>query len=112
MKHSWIKSFPAVIIVCDTNGIILEMNDKAVDTFKDEGGEKLIGTNLLECHPEPARSRLAEMLRTQRQNLYAIEKNGLKKLIYQTPWYENGIYAGFVELSLPIPSEIPNFIRK
>jgi len=111
MNHAWIKSFPAAITVCDSNGIILEMNDKAVESFQKDGGEKLIGTSLLHCHPEPARSQVEEMLRTQRHNSYTIEKNGVKKLIYQSPWYENGRYAGFVELSLPIPFVLPHFIR-
>jgi hypothetical protein len=111
MNHAWIKSFPAAITVCDSNGIILEMNDRAIESFQEDGGEKLIGTSLLLCHPEPARSQVEEMLRTQRQNSYTIEKNGMKKLIYQSPWYENGRYAGFVELSLPIPSVLPHFIR-
>jgi transcriptional regulator with PAS, ATPase and Fis domain len=111
LNHSWIKSFPAAITVCDTNGIILEMNDKAIDSFKKDGGEKLIGTSLLNCHSEPARSQLEEMLGTQRQNFYTIEKQGIKKLIYQTPWYENGRYSGFVEMSLPLPFVMPHFIR-
>lgn len=111
MNHAWIKSFPAAITVCDINGIILEMNDKAIDSFKEDGGEKLIGTNLLQCHPEPARTQLEKMLKTQRQNSYTIEKHGVKKLIYQTPWYDNGNYSGFVELSLPIPLSMPHFIR-
>jgi len=111
MNHAWIKSFPAAIIVCNVNGIILEMNDQAIDSFKEDGGEKLIGTNLLNCHPEQARSQLEEMLKTQRQNFYTIEKHDVKKLIYQTPWYDNGQYSGFVELSLPIPFILPYFIR-
>ena len=111
MDHAWIKSFPAAITVCGVDGIILEMNDKAIDSFKEDGGEKLIGTNLLNCHPEPARSQLEEMLRTQRHNSYTIEKRGVKKLIYQTPWYDNGRYSGFVELSLPLPFVMPHFIR-
>jgi hypothetical protein len=40
------------------------------------------------------------------KNVYTIEKNGVKKLIYQSPWYYNGEYAGFVELSLEIPFEM------
>ena len=36
---------------------------------------------------------------------------GIKKLIYQSPWYDNGVYAGFVELSLPVPHAMPHFIR-
>jgi PAS domain-containing protein len=111
MTHDWIKSFPAAITVCDIQGIIFEMNDKAIDVFREDGGEKLLGTNLLNCHPEPARAQLQTMLKTQKPNYYTIEKRGIRKLIYQVPWYQNGIYAGFVELSLPIPNEMPHFIR-
>jgi len=111
MKYSWVKSFPAAITVCDKYGIILEMNDRAIDTFKNDGGEKLIGKNLLDCHPASARSLLEKMLIEQKPNSYTIEKNGTKKLIYQTPWHENGKYAGFVEISFPIPFEMPHFVR-
>lgn len=109
--HAWVKGFPGAVTVCDREGIILDMNDKSVQTFAEDGGEKLIGTNLMECHPEPARRKLLEMMAAERTNIYTIEKNGIKKLIYQTPWYQNGEYAGFVELSLPIPFEMPHFIR-
>ena len=76
MSHSWIKSFPGAIIVCDTGGIILEMNDQAVESFREDGGSALIGKNLFDCHPEPARSRLEEMLKMERQNIYTVEKHG------------------------------------
>ncbi len=111
-SHSWVQGFPGSITVCDANGIILEMNDQALETFKDDGGEKLIGTNLLDCHPEPARTQLKQMMDTQQANVYTIEKRGVKKLIYQTPWYQDGKYNGFIELSLVIPTQMPHFIRK
>jgi transcriptional regulator with PAS, ATPase and Fis domain len=112
MNSNWTKEFPAAITVCDCDGIILEMNDKAEKTFENDGGKKLIGTNVLDCHPEPARSKLAEMMQEHRTNVYTIEKNGVKKLIYQTPWYDGGAYAGFVEISMEIPFEMPHFVRK
>ncbi len=111
MEHSWIKEFPAAITVCDSKGIVVAMNDKSCLTFADDGGEKLIGTNLLDCHPEPARTKVADLLKSGKPNIYTIEKAGVKKLIYQSPWYENGKYAGFVEISLPIPREMPHFVR-
>jgi hypothetical protein len=112
MDHAWVKSFPGAITVCDTEGVILEMNDRAIDVFKEDGGTALVGTNLLDCHPEPARSQVTSMLREQKANHYTIEKRGVKKLIYQVPWYNKGVYAGFVELSLPIPFDMPHFLRK
>ena len=44
-------------------------------------------------------------------HIYTVERNGLKKLVYQTPWYENGAYRGFVELILPLPAELPHIVR-
>jgi transcriptional regulator with PAS, ATPase and Fis domain len=111
MDHTWIKEFPAAITVCDTEGIILEMNDKAAKTVEKDGGYKLIGANMLDCHPDPARGKVERLLAAKVKNVYTIEKNGVKKIIYQSPWYNNGEYAGFVELSLEIPFEMPHFIR-
>ncbi len=110
-EHDWIKEFPAAVTVCDPDGVILEMNDKAAQTFEADGGYSLVGLNLLACHPEPARTKTADLLSSRKKNVYTIEKNGIKKLIYQSPWYQNGEYAGFVEISLEIPVEMPHFIR-
>lgn len=110
-EHEWINEFPAAVTVCDENGIILEMNDKAAQTFESDGGFGLVGTNMLDCHPEPARTKTERLLASREKNVYTIEKNGVKKLIYQSPWFKNGKYAGFVELSLEIPFEMPHFIR-
>lgn len=110
-QHEWIKQFPASVIVCDCKGVILQMNDKAAQTYESYGGFGLIGKTLLDCHPEPARGKVETMLDACQKNIYTIEKNGVKKLIYQSPWFEDGQYAGFVELSLEIPFEMPNFVR-
>jgi PAS domain S-box-containing protein len=107
----WIKEFPGSIIVCDSQGIILEMNDKAAKGYEKEGGLKLIGSNLLDCHPEKARKKVEQMLVTREANIYTIEKKGIKKFVYQSPWYRDGQYAGIVEMVLEIPFELPHFIR-
>jgi hypothetical protein len=111
-NHAWIKEFPAAATVCDAEGVILEMNDKAAKYLEKDGGYALIGKNMLDCHPDPARGKAEHLLDTRQANIYTIEKNGVKKLIYQSPWYTNGEYAGFVELSLEIPFEMPHFIRQ
>ncbi len=109
--HGWIKEFPGAVTVCDPEGILLEMNDKAARTFEKDGGMDLIGKSMLDCHPEPARTKTERLLAAREKNVYTIEKNGIKKLIFQSPWYKNGQYSGFVELSLEIPFELPHFIR-
>jgi transcriptional regulator with PAS, ATPase and Fis domain len=110
-EHAWVKEFPAAVTVCDEEGILLEMNDKAAKGYEKDGGRKLIGSNMLDCHPDPARQKTERLLAAKEKNVYTIEKNGIKKLIYQSPWYRDGQYAGFVELALEIPFEMPHFIR-
>ncbi len=108
---SWWKELPGAVTVCGRDGVILEMNERARRTFEADGGAALIGTNVLDCHPEPARTKLRDLLASGRVHVYTIEKKGIKKLIYQAPWFEAGVYAGFVELSLEIPTAMPHFIR-
>ncbi len=109
--NAWVKGFPGAVTVCDAQGILLEMNDKAAESFEADGGRALIGKNILDCHPEPAKSQLRRMLEERQPNIYTIEKNGIKKLIYQSPYYEGGQFGGFIELSLEIPFEMPHFVR-
>jgi hypothetical protein len=107
----WIKEFPVSATVCDMEGVILAMNDEAAGSYADDGGYSLIGVNMLACHPEPARTKTADMLASQEKNIYTIEKNGVKKMVYQSPWYKDGQYAGFVEMVFEIPGEMPHFVR-
>jgi len=111
-KHEWVEEYPGGITVCDSSGIILELNKRAIESLSAEGGKKLIGTNLMGCHPEPARTQLKRMMKNRQKNVYAVKKGRTRKIILQTPWYKNGRYRGFVEVSLPITGKIPNIIRK
>ena len=111
-ENDWIKEFPAAVTICDVDGIIIEMNDKSAKTFEKDGGYKLIGSDVLACHPEPSRTKTERLLAAREKNVYTIEKNGVKKLIYQSPWFKDGQYAGFVELSLEIPFELEHFVRQ
>jgi PAS domain S-box-containing protein len=105
----WWKEFPGAVTVCDRDGVILEMNRKAVTTLGN--GKSLVGTNILDCHPEPARSKVRALLSSDRTNVYTIEKKGVRKLIYQSPWFENGEMRGLVELSLELPDPLPHHVR-
>jgi len=112
MNINYFKESQFAVTVCDANGIIIYMNDKSISTFKKDGGSALIGKNLLDCHPEPSRSMIEKLLISHIENSYTIEKNGVKKLIHQTPWYKEGEFKGYIELSIVIPIEMPHFIRK
>jgi transcriptional regulator with PAS, ATPase and Fis domain len=111
MQGSWVREFPASITVCDRRGTILEMNDRSATTFARDGGRSLIGRSVLDCHPEPARGKLEKNLNEHLTNCYTIERNGVKKLVYQAPWYEGGECRGLVELIIELPGEIPHHTR-
>ena len=113
MRSTMLEYFnevPYSVTICDKDGKILEMNDMAVNVLSH--GQQIIGQNLLDCHPEPARTKLAEMLKNHNVNAYTIEKNGKKKLVYQSPWFKDGEFAGYIELSMEIPMEMPHYVRK
>ncbi len=111
-ENNWVKEIPAEVLVCDTDGTILEMNDEAEALFEGDGGRGLLGTNVLDCHPEPSRLKLEGMLDKQTANSYFNTESGEKRFFFQSPWYKEGRYAGFVEISFGVPENIPHFIRE
>lgn len=109
--HDWTDEFPASVVVTGADGTVLYMNTRAAATFAAEGGAALVGHDVRGCHPPAAREKVEDLFATRRLNAYTIEKNGVRKLIYQSPWFNGGEFAGYVELSLPIPGEMPHFVR-
>jgi transcriptional regulator with PAS, ATPase and Fis domain len=107
----WAKGLNCAITVSDTQGQIVYMNDKSAKTFEKSGGKDLIGTNLNDCHNPKSIEIINRLLEKSETNVYTIEKAGVKKLIYQTPWYTDGKVAGLVELSVEIPFDLPHFLR-
>ena len=104
------------ITVCDAEGNVLDMNQHSADV--NSHGHKIIGNNLMDCHPEPAKTKLKGLLEHHQLNAYTIEKtladgSKVKKLIYQTPWWkEDGQFGGLIEYSIEIPFEMPHFVRQ
>jgi hypothetical protein len=111
-RCAWVEEFPGAITVCDSAGTILELNRSAVESLRTEGGKKLIGSNLMDCHPEPARSKLKRLMKNRQTNVYTVTKGRIRKIVLQVPWYRGKKYRGFVEVSLKISGKIPNVIRK
>ena len=110
-SQSWWNGIDVAVTVCDREGIIVHMNDQAARTFSTDGGKALRGKNLWDCHPEAVREKIRRIMETGASNSYTIEKNGVKKMIHQTPWRENGELRGLVEFSLVIPLVLPHFVR-
>jgi transcriptional regulator with PAS, ATPase and Fis domain len=109
--HPWVREFGAAVTVCDADGIIIEMNERSARMFEAQGGRALIGSNVLDCHPEPSRTKLAGLMQRRQANTYTTEKKGRRRLIHQGPWYRDGQYAGFVEIVLALPEPLAHFNR-
>jgi len=108
----WLEQVEIAFTQCDPNGTIEYMNHQSALTFAADGGLELLGNNLMTCHPDAARQKLAALLASPILNVYTIEKNGRRKMIYQAPLFKDGQFKGIVEISLPLPENIPHFIRK
>lgn len=106
----WAEQMNCAVTVCDKEGIVQYMNERARATFAKHGD--MIGRSLMPCHSERSRAVIAHMLATGESNSYTISKNGQRKMIYQTPWRDaDGRIAGMVEISMVIPEEMPHYVR-
>ncbi len=105
-KFDWMEDYPAAVTVSDDKGIIIAMNRRSIEQFRKRGGEKLIGTSLFDCHPESANTIIRDQLQSQKPNIYITEGTSGRRLIQQVPWYKDGIFAGLVETTGPIPGDI------
>lgn len=111
----WAKNVSFAVTVCDSEGYIVYMNELSKKTFVK--AESLIGKNLKDCHPAKAWEKIEHLLSSGESNTYTIEKNGVKKIIHQSPWYDCGKEvvdrkpSGLVEISIVLPDDVPHFIR-
>lgn len=105
----WAERLHCAVTVCDTDGTILYMNEKSRSTFAKHGD--LIGCNMFDCHSPASQEKIRKLLATDGTNSYTIEKNGQRKMIYQTTWKRDGKVAGLVEISMVIPEEMPHYVR-
>jgi hypothetical protein len=108
---NWSEELPVAVTVTAADGTILEMNARSREAFAKDGGAALVGQRVFDCHPEPARTKTLDLYARRTPNHYTIRKNGQKKIIHQLPWFEAGAFAGFVEISIPIPDALPHFDR-
>lgn len=105
----WAQAIGCAVTVCDTEGVILYMNERACATFAKHGD--LIGRNLMDCHNARSQAMIRHMLATGETNAYTVTKHCVRKLIFQTPWRRDGVIAGLAEISIPLPADMPHYDR-
>ncbi len=106
MIPDFFNELNCAVTVCDTEGIVLYQNRRSVEVNGDVRGESMIP-----CHNERSREIIRRLVAEGGTNSYTIEKRGIRKLIHQTAWRNDGVVAGLVEFSIEMPSEMPHYIR-
>ncbi len=108
----WAYGMDCAVTVVDTACRIIYMNERSRKTFAARGGGDLIGHDIMEYHNDRSKGIIRRLLAEGGSNAYTIEKEGLRKMIYQTVWHRtDGSLGGLVELSMVIPDELPHYVR-
>lgn len=108
----WAFRMNCAVTVADAACNIIYMNERSRETFAARGGAALIGHNLMEYHNENSKAIIRRLLADGGTNCYTIEKEGVRKMIFQSAWRdENGLVTGLVELSMIIPDNMPHYVR-
>ena len=110
------KGINIAVTVSDKDGNVIYQNDSSIEVNGDARGR-----NLEQCHNPKSWEMIRHMIDDNVSNVYTISKKGKKKLIYQTPWYEESEElkvkseklkpAGLVEFSIILPEEMPHYDR-
>lgn len=106
----WAEDMACAVTAADKDGVIRYMNRRARETYRKHGD--LIGKSLYDCHGERAAGIIRRLLTEGGTNAYTIEKEGVRKMIYQTACTDaDGRVEGIVEVSMVIPDELPHYVR-
>jgi transcriptional regulator with PAS, ATPase and Fis domain len=108
---TWLEELPVAVTVTSADGTIVEMNARSRESNASDGGGALVGKSVFDCHPEHTLEKLRALYAGPSPNHYTIRKNGQRKIIHQLPWFKHGQFAGVVEISIPIPDDLPHFDR-
>ena len=103
------KGLNVAVTVSAKEGEILYQNDASIAVNGDARGRDLMG-----CHNPQSQAIIRHLLDDAATNVYTISKKGKRKLIYQTPWYEDDakqVVGGLVEFSIVLPDDMPHYDR-
>ena len=109
-KMNWAESIDGAITVCDNEGTVIYMNERSRETFNKDG-KSMVGQSMIPCHNERSQAIIRHMLESGESHCYTITKKGRRKLIFQTPWKQDGEVKGLVEFSFVLPDDMPHYDR-
>ncbi|MCQ2306324.1 MAG: PAS domain-containing protein [Bacteroidales bacterium] len=88
------------VTVCDKDGVVLYQNAVA----RERDGD-VVGKNLYGCHGKKSAEMIRHMMETGASNTYEVVRDGKRRLIHHTPWFEKpaDTVAGLVEIAMDLP---------
>jgi transcriptional regulator with PAS, ATPase and Fis domain len=110
-QFNYFNEIENAVTICDAQGIIVYMNLAAQKMLAKYDSKSLIGNSLYDCHNPASNKIIKQLIEKGESNSYYTIKNGVKKLVHQTPWFNNGIVAGLIEICIVLPTEIQTFER-
>lgn len=107
----WFEHLPCALTVCDRDYKILYLNKAAAEVNAESGGKALIGRSLLDCHPQRARRMLRRVMASGKPHVFTTERRGVKKMVYEAHWQNDGEVGGMVEVYFRLPRKVRNLGR-
>jgi len=93
----------APIVLCDLEDTIIYMNPSAIEQYKNNGGEKLLGQSLKDCHPPQANELIDKVVGWFKQDksnnlVYTYKNTKQNKDVYMVALRdESGELIGYYE---------------
>lgn len=113
LDMDWVNGFDGVVMVSDSEGIIVYLNEAAIEYLSEYLGVKvtknLIGKSLWDCHKPESVVKIKELMKNRKTISYTFDRRGVKEFVHMAPWYdEYKEFAGYLELTWKV-GDIPHF---
>lgn len=110
---NWAEGLDEVAItITNSKGEFIDMNKTSKQVNLKDITKTVVGQHISHCHNARSNKIIEGMINNKSKNIYTITKNGRKKLIYQSPWFEeDGSFGGLIEISMFLPDELPHYNR-
>lgn len=59
---SIINQDKCAVVICNLSHIIIDMNQAAIERYAKQGGEKLIGQSIMDCHNAQSREKMEQIV--------------------------------------------------
>lgn len=92
----------ASVVICNLEHEIIYMNPAAMKNYADHGGEKLLGSSILDCHNQKSREKIRQvvdwfMANKSHNIVYTFYNEKQNKDVYMVALRDEGKLIGYYE---------------